>query len=102
MDPHQAGRVTQKTRNVYFSAGRHFTSWYRRNGLVIRDAMECDDLLVEWKNAADGLRTVPTPSPQVFINAIAFCEFVMPQFKGELKWSHTVSNAWVKQTPIRH
>lgn len=102
LDPHQERKLREVTVKVYFGAGRDFTSWLKKHQLKINCAPEADDLLVEWKNAPDGLSTCKAPTVNNFGNAIAFCEYVFPNWKGDLGWSHTVNNSWQKSLPIRH
>lgn len=102
LDPHQAKRQLDPTVNLYKAAGRDFTAWVRKHGLIIDGPEECDDILVEWKNAPDGRCTCSAPSPSHFSQAIAFVEWVYPQWKGKLNWPHTVHNAWQRFVPIKH
>ena len=102
LDEHQSQRLRSDTLKLYSAAGRDFASWLRRHGLVIRCAEETDDLLVEWKNAPDGLSAMPGGSVQQLQYLIAFVEWVLPQYKQQLNWSHSVANAWQGAVPIKH
>ena len=79
LDPHQARKIIDATSKQYFSAGRLFCGWYRKHQHVFDAAAECGDLLVEWKNASDGLSATNQNSVHTFSCAIAFIEHVMPR-----------------------
>ena len=76
LDPHQAIRVQDNTGKVYRAAGREFTAWVRKHRLTFDTAAEADDLLVEYKNAPDGLSASSSPILLHFSHCIAFVEYV--------------------------
>ena len=63
------------------------TDWLLLHQLRPQTATEWDDLLVEWKAHA-------APSKSQFSNALAALEFFFPQYKGCLKWAHSVKHSW--------
>ena len=102
LDPHQAVRLTDRTLAIYLKAGRPFTEWLRKHRLEIHIPEEAGDLLVEYKNAPDGLAASGAPTHTAFTHTIAFVGHVFPSWRGSLGWSHTVASAWVKSSPIKH
>jgi len=72
------------------------------HGISLHTGAQIDDILVEWKNAPDGLIMCTAPSVHTFVAAISFVEHVLPQMKGELKWAHSVATAWQGSVPIKH
>ena len=87
LDSATQARVTAKTLASYQKAARSLTDWLLQHHLRPQTATEWDDLMVEWKS-----HTAPTKSQ--FSNALAALEYFFPQYKGSLKWAHSVKHSW--------
>ena len=97
IDPDQAARVTEKTLEVYRSAGLRFSTWALQRGLRPSGADEWDDLLVEFKN--DQIEYL---TPAKFVNTVASVEFFFPRMRGRLLWSKAVIAGWERNVGRKH
>ena len=83
LDRRQAQRVKPQTIETYRREARAFTTWALANDVNPVGSDQCDDVLVEYRNACGTLR-----SPSKLFNLQAAVEQLFPRVKGGLKCAH--------------
>ena len=81
----------------YRNAALALTMWMRETGFDPQTASEWDDVLVEYKHAHAG-----TVNRAKCITTIAAVEFVLPQTRKQLTWSHAGVDGRYVTASIRH
>jgi len=97
VDADQASKVKDSTLLNYRKAALALTVWMRDTGFDPQTASEWDDILVEYKHAHAGAL-----NRAKFIVTISAVEFVLPQTRKQLTWSHAVVAGWSATAIIRH
>ena len=87
LDPHQSTRIQDSSTKKYRRALMPFIAHLVDHGFCPATSLEFDDLIVEFKNDQRITKSHME-------NLVAAVEHVLPTFKGQLVWSHTVLSSW--------
>ena len=87
LDPHQAAGVTDATLKRYRKAVLGFALFLAVYFPFLETPEDFDDGVVEYKQHE-------RISKSDFENLLAAIEFLMPQMKGALVWSHAILKGW--------
>ena len=95
LDEQQLRKILPESLNKYKIALQPFVLWLDDHSFTPSSAEEFDDLLVEFKNDVGVSKTA-------FEQLVAAIEFILPNMKHKLSWSHAVIHGWTTDHVPKH